>query len=170
MSVRPWLIDTTSLTQRLIGVCDGAFRVEVIAQGWRAPMRNEAFALELAPERYALVREVHLRCGEKRWVYARTVIPPSTLSGANRRLAHLKSRSLGAMLFADPNTKRGEFEIAHITPRDSLYPRAVRAVRTPPPTLWARRARFVLRGQPLLVTEVFLPGVPAHPGAESWHR
>jgi len=169
-ALRPWLLDTASLTQRLIAVCHGAFRVELIAQGWRAPMRNEALALALRPERYAMVREVHLRCAERPWVYARTVIPATTLSGANRRLAHLKTRSLGAVLFADPNTERSEFEIACITPRDALYPRAVRALREAPDALWGRRARFVLRGQPLLVTEIFLPGVPAHPAADRWHR
>lgn len=169
-ALRPWLLDTASLTQRLISVCTGSFRVEVVAQGWRAPMRNESLALELSPARYALVREVHLRCRERPWVYARTVIPPATLSGPNRRLAHLKTRSLGAVLFADPSTERGEIEIARITPRDTLYARAVRELADAPPEMWGRRARFVLRGQPLLVTEVFLPGVPVHPGDERWQR
>lgn len=166
----PWLLDTASLTQRLISVCRGAFRVELIAQGWRAPMRNEALALALRPECYAMVREVHLRCAERPWVYARTVIPATTLSGANRRLAHLKTRSLGAVLFADPATERGEFELAQLTPRDALYPRAVHALNPAPEMLWGRRARFLLRGQPLLVTEIFLPGVPVHPAANCWHR
>lgn len=169
-SVRPWLLDAASLTQQLISVCTGAFRVEIIAQGRRTPMRNEALALDLAPERYAMVREVHLRCAERPWVYARTVIPPATLSGVNRRLAHLKTRSLGAVLFADPSTERGEVEVARITARDTLYARAARGLRQAPDVLWGRRARFLLRGQPLLVTEIFLPGVPAHPGAEYWRR
>lgn len=161
--LHPWLLDSSSLTQRLIAVCRGAFQVEVIAQSWRAPMRNESRRLGLTPGRYALVRQVYLRCQEQALVYARTVIPAATLCGPNRRLAHLKSRSLGAVLFADPATERGAFELARLTPRDRLYALATRDLTSRPAELWGRRARFLLRGQPLLVSEIFLPGVPPHP-------
>jgi chorismate lyase len=35
----------------------------------------------------ALIREVHLLCDDRPWVFARTIIPISTLRGRERRLA-----------------------------------------------------------------------------------
>lgn len=161
--VRPWLFDTASLTQRVVCACRATFRVEVIRQSWRRPMRNEAFALDLPPQTLARVREIHLRCGEVPWVYARTVIPRATLTGRNRRLARLGARSLGAILFADPSMERGEVEIACVTPADKLYQHATQGLASKPAELWARRARYSLDGRPLLVSEIFLPSLPAFP-------
>lgn len=159
----PWLFDTASLTQRLIAACSGTFRVEVVAQSWRRPMRNEAFALRLRADAYVLVREVHLRCAEVPWVYARTVIPRATLVGPNRRLAHLHARSLGAVLFADPSMQRREVEIARLSPADKLYPQASQALGSRPAELWGRRTQYSLGGRPLLVSEIFLPSLPDFP-------
>jgi chorismate lyase len=53
------------------------------------------------------LREVYLLCDGVPWVYARTAIPRETLTGRHRRLAYLKTRPLGAMLFADPGMARG---------------------------------------------------------------
>jgi len=159
--LRPWLLDTASLTERVVAACAGTFRVEVVRQSWRRALRNEAFALDLRPEAYALVREVYLRCGETRWVYARTVVPRASLTGANRRLTRLRARSLGAMLFADPSLARGEVEIARVTPADKLYAHATRGLDASPAELWARRTRYALHAQPLLVSEIFLPSLPA---------
>lgn len=161
----PWLFDTSSLTQRVIHACRGTFRVEVIRQAWRRPMRNEAFALGLRPDAYALVREVHLRCAEVPWVYARTVIPRATLVGLNRRLARLGARSLGDVLFADPSLERGEVEVGRTTAADKLYARATQALFPPPAELWGRRTMYSLGNRPLLVSEVFLPALPDFPDA-----
>ena len=74
-------------------------------------MSNEARVLGMSMSGRALVREVQLLCNGVPWVYARTVIPRRTLSGRQSRLAHIKSRSLGAMLFADPSMRRGELQL-----------------------------------------------------------
>lgn len=137
--------------------------MDVLAQRWAHPMRNEARALGLNSGRFALVREVCLRCDEVAWVYARTVIPRVTLTGATRRLARLRARSLGAFLFADPTLRRGGTEIARLTPRDPLYGLATRALAAPPGVLWGRRARFTVHGKALLVSEIFLPAIPDFP-------
>lgn len=157
--LRPWLLDEGSLTRRVIDACCGPFRVRVVSQRWRRPMRNEAQALDLRPEWRALVREVQLLCGEVAWVYARTVIPRTTLTGRERRLAHLGSRSLGAVLFADPTLERAQTELARLVPGDALYAGIAATLARPPAELWGRRTRFALRGKPLLVSEVFLPAI-----------
>ena len=59
----PWLLDTDSLTQRLIEVCGGEFRVHVLNQAWDRPRPEEAQVLGMRPHGHAIVRQVHLRCG-----------------------------------------------------------------------------------------------------------
>lgn len=162
-AVLPWLLDPASLTRRLQFVCHGAFRVQVIAQGWVRPQQNEAFALGMRERTWGFVREVVLRCNDRPWVYARTVIPRTTLTGPRRALTRLKTRPLGAVLFADPTLTRGPVEIAQLTPCDLLYPSAVRPLTHAPDSIWGRRSVFRLDDHPLLVSEIFLPGIPPCP-------
>jgi chorismate--pyruvate lyase len=159
----PWLFDSSSLTQRLQSACAGRFRVQVIRQSWAPPMRNEARALGVRPSSRALVRQVYLLCDDVPWVYARTVIPRVTLSGRRRRLARLRSRSLGAVLFADPTMERGAVELAALRPGDRLFDHATHGLRARPDTVWGRRALFRLGGRPLLVCEFFLPDIAEFP-------
>lgn len=154
-----WLVDTESLTRRIMHYCDNGFRVEVINQGWMRPMRNEAARLQLKQGYFALVRQVYLYCGDVPWVYARTIIPPQTLTGKQRCLAGLKSRSLGATLFADPTMQRDPVEITQLTARDKLFDVATRFSKPCPESIWGRRSIFRLSGKPLLVSEIFLPPV-----------
>lgn len=115
--------------------------------------------VDLEWQRMALVREVFLECDGTPWVFARTVVPPRTLRGPARRLAHLGERSLGAVLFADPRVTRGEVELARLTPGERLHGRVREHAGRDPGEVWARRSRFDIRGRPLLVTEVFLPAL-----------
>src|SRR3989338_5272639 len=155
----PWLLDTASLTQRLIDACRSEFRVHVLNQDWGRPRPDEARALGMRAQGRALVRQVQLLCGGRPWVYARTLLPRATLTGPERRLAHLKSRSLGAVLFADPTMQRGRTEIVRLCPTDDLYTLAAQTLDTLPAEIWGRRTVFRLRGKPLLVSEFFLPGI-----------
>lgn len=157
------LLDPASLTRRIQAACPGYFCVQVLAQGWARPQHNEVLALGMRDGSWGFVREVHLLCDDKPWVYARTVIPRTTLTGPRRRLTHLKSRPLGAVLFADPSMRRAAVEIARLTPCDKLYPAALRHLVERPPMIWGRRSLFTLGGKPLLVSEIFLPSIPPQP-------
>lgn len=152
-----WLLDRASLTQRIVNACHGQFRVQVLAQEWSRPMSNEAHALHMSASGHALVRQVLLLCDEVPWVYARTVIPRTTLTGPERRLAYLRSKSLGATLFADPTMQRSEVQVARVTARDRLHDIVGGYLGQPPDSLWGRRSVFTLRNKPLLVSELFLP-------------
>lgn len=163
--LRPWLLDSASLTQRLIRACCEAFRVELLGQSWRRPLLTEARALEIDPDRYAWVRQVRLLCGQVPWVYARTVIPGSTLTGPQRRLTRLRTRSLGAVLFADPTMERGTFQIARLLPGDTLFTLAAAGLARRPSEIWGRRAIFRVNDKPLLVSEIFLPALGEFPPA-----
>ena len=107
--------------------------------------------LGLKPRQKALIREVLLMCNNEPWVYARSILPFSSLQGSLRFLRKLKNSALGALLFKDPKLTRSCFEIAKIELPEHLLPEA--KVRL----LYNRRSLFHLHQQPLLVTETFLP-------------
>lgn len=157
-----WLLDTASLTRRIQLACGGRFRVRVLAQGWGRPRRDEIAALGMRPNERALIRQVQLRCDERVWVYARTIIPHATLTGRQRRLAHLGSKPLGAVLFADPAMRREPVQLACVRRGQPLYEAACRDLHGRPAEIWGRRSVFRLAGKPLLVAEVFLPELPRH--------
>src|SRR4030065_432697 len=108
-------------------------------------------------------RAGRLLCDGRPWVFARTVIPRTTLTGPRRCLTRLKSRPLGAVLFADPSMQRGPVEIAQLTPCDKLYPAAIQHLSQHPEKIWGRRSFFTLGGKPLLSGRIFLPGIPPCP-------
>ncbi|MDH5181085.1 MAG: chorismate lyase [Gammaproteobacteria bacterium] len=154
-----WLFDASSLTARILQACHDTFRVEVISQGWQRPMLNEEQCLRINYRCNALVRQVRLYCGDKPWVFARTVIPRETLTGAEKHLAHLQNKPLGAVLFANPTMRRGEVEVAQIKPGQRLFQTATADMACKPASIWGRRSVFYLHSKPLLVSEIFLPDI-----------
>ncbi len=160
-AIWPWLLDPSSLTRRLQQACGGGFGVQVVRQHWELPLLSEARVLGIKAGRHVLVREVRLMCGTQPWVFARTVIPATTLTGPQRRLGHLGERPLGGLLFSDPSMRRGELEVARIVRGQPLFTLATAAQPLADHAIWGRRSLFYLRDKPLLVCEMFLPGVTA---------
>ncbi|HED16076.1 MAG TPA: chorismate lyase, partial [Gammaproteobacteria bacterium] len=141
--LRDWLTDANSLTSRIVRQCDH-FRVQVAAQYRQRPMLSEAQNLGIRPQVQGLVRQVHLLCKNRPWVFARTFIPLNTLRGKERRLAYLGDRPLGAYLFARPDMHRGEIEIACIRAGQPLYEMALAGTshwtgHKRPEQIWGRR-------------------------------
>lgn len=155
---RAWLTDRGSLTSRIRERCP-AFSVKVLFQGLRCVNRDEFFLQPGRARRLALVREVYLMCRRTPVVFAHSVIDPRALRGSWRRLARLGSRPLGAALFADPRIRRYPLRQKKIGPYHDLYERACAPLRKRPASLWARRSLFMLGRWPILVTEIFLPGI-----------
>ncbi len=163
----PWLFEVDSLTQRLRQMCNGRFQVQVVRQARMRPLADERDALDMRNHEYALVRMVYLRCDEQPWVFARTVIPLRTLSGAQRRLGCLGTRPLGEVLFTDHSMRRSAVEVARLVPGSMLFElataRATASAVTSPmqqsQDIWGRRSVFYLQGKPLLVSEFFLPAL-----------
>jgi chorismate lyase len=162
-----WLLDTASLTRRVQGLCAGEFRVRVLSQVRGRPRLDETRVLGMRPGGLAIIRQVQLLCEAQPQVYARTVIPLSSLSGRLRRLARLGARPLGAMLFADRGIRRGDVELARIRRGEALYTDVAGDQPQSDGEIWGRRSIFRLARKPLLVSEIFLPGFPpgeaAHP-------
>ena len=160
-----WLLDRESLTLRLQQLCPGkppcGFRVQVLSQLQTVPRLDETQALAMQPREMAVIRQVLLLCGKQPWVYARTVIPVSSLRGKLQQLTGLGTRPLGGVLFADPGMRRGMLELAEIFPGQAVFAAATAHTRHQPASIWGRRSVFWLSGKPLLVSEVFLPDFPA---------
>jgi chorismate--pyruvate lyase len=148
-----WLFDRGSLTQRLIELSHGHFRVAVLREDWRAPMPWERDALNLPARHIALVREVALLCNEKPLVYARSVLPATTLIDENRHLKMLGTKPLGAALFNSPSLKREPIVVAAIT-----HLKTTPYITKQNPA-YARCSVFYLANKPLLVSEIFLPEI-----------
>lgn len=153
---RPWLRDRGSLTRRIQQRCP-ALRVQVVFQGLRRANRDEHFLFTRRTR--VLVREVFLYCRRTPVVFAHSVIDVRDLRGVWRRLAGLGTRPLGAALFADPRIERYPLRQKKLNRHHELYQRAAAGLPKVPPTLWARRSLFTLDKSPILVTEVFLPGI-----------
>ncbi len=153
--VENWLFDTSSLTARLIQRYGQSFNVQLLSQTRQRMNAEEKSAMNLFDNQAALQREVLLCDNKTPLVYARTVIPLSTLSGPLRRYAHLGERPLGAILFADRTMRRGEVEVTSSLPQHCVD--SVQALSQTGKTVWGRRSVFRVSDKPLLVSEYFLP-------------
>ncbi len=165
-----WLADEASLTAKLMALSQGRFRVQLLRQGLARPRLDERKLPGLGSQP-ALVREVVLYGGDEPWVFARSLLPLSSLTGSLRRLRHQGTRPLGAFLFSQPHLRRGPIAVCalnrhHAYLPDDLLPRDGNA--------WGRRSVFYLHNRPLLVSEVFLEplsrriasSIAANPGPE----
>lgn len=100
-------------------------------------------ALLPASQRYWL-REVRMFGDGVPWLEGRTVIPEQTLSGSDRGLLDLNTTQLGRYVFKDNRLTRDYIQIGRQG------------------ELWARLSLLRLSGNPLLLTEVFLPASPVY--------
>jgi chorismate--pyruvate lyase len=155
---RAWLTWRGSLTWRIVAR-SGAFRVERLQQRAKFPNDDEYAKLGQPAHRLALVREVILHADGEPVVLAHSIAGYRDLSGAWRSLRGLGSRPLAEALFANPLVERDPLEFTRVDSRHPLWRRAAEVFGPGLPPLWARRSRFRLKGRPLLVTEVFLPGI-----------
>lgn len=162
---RHWLLDEGSLTRRLID-SGGRFRVQRLHQSWGTPRASERAVLRCPPRSAALVREVALLLDDEPVVFARSVFPQRSLRGSLAHLRRLRARSLGAILFSDPGMRRSPFQLARLAPHSAYLPPALRQSEP----AWARRSVFLLAGQRLLVSEVFLAAFRPRTATRAFER
>ena len=157
-SYHRWLTDRGSLTRRLQACCP-AFSVRAVHQRLDRPCRDELSAVKSRARERVLVREVYLYCHETPVVFAHSVLNRRHLRGAWRSISRQGMKPLGAALFANPLVKRTPLYFKKLAPHHELYLRACRLLKALPSHLWGRRSVFIMRGKPIMVTEVFLPGI-----------
>ncbi len=150
--LRQWLLDDGSLTRRLIQLCGHDFNVQLLGACRGRLRQDERRALSVREGEQAHVREVYLCSGSMPLVYARTVIPLTTLQGTARRLAHMGKRPLGALLFSSKGMRRAGIQVSRL-PGNRLQC----DLNNEP--VWGRRSVFYLADKPLMVSEYFLPSL-----------
>lgn len=150
--LREWLLDKHSLTAKLVALSAQVFRVEVLSQTIAVPSLDERQALGMQEKQVALVREVVLYGQDQPWVFARSLLPLSSLVGELRHLRKQGNRPLGAFLFRQPHLERGAIAVSVIKPEHGYVPTTLLSEQP----VWGRRSVFSLAGKPLLVSEVFL--------------
>ena len=158
--LQSWLLDPTSLTARLKTHCH-QFRVELLGQQVEYCQAHEAVA-DIPVGEKVLVREVLLYCDDKPHVFARSLLPLSSLTGEEQALTNLGSQSLGQVLFNNPSLERKMIEVAAFDLNSSVGGLAKNLQLSFTHTLWGRRSIFMLENKPLMVSEVFLPGTFAY--------
>lgn len=151
--VRDWLTDGGSLTLRLKRY--GVFRVVPGVHHIAIPRADERALLGLPERRAALIREVTLLLDDTPVVQARSVLPLTSLQGANRALGHMGSRSLGQALYQRPACTRDRVWVRFAPPASGSA------------ACWGRQSRFLKREKPLLVAEYFLPALWERVGASA---
>jgi chorismate--pyruvate lyase len=155
-SLVPWLRDRGSLTQRIRERCEN-FTVRPVRSGLARIAFDESALLGIAPHRLAWSREVFLYADGEPVVFAHSACAPEHLRGAWGAVRGLGSRPLGELLFSHPQVVRRPLHYKALHAHHPLHRSA--APGDAPERLWARRSLFTLHGAPLLVTEVFLPGI-----------
>lgn len=155
-SLQSWLLDDGSLTAKLIKLSHGEFHVEVLRQVHGRASLSETQALGIDPQHICLIREVILRGHNQPWVFARSVLPLSSLTGSLRHLRKQGTRPLGAVLFSQPHLQRSPIALSLISSHHGYVP----AELLGDAAVWGRRSIFSIDAKPLLVSEVFLPEFP----------
>lgn len=140
---RNWLTERGSMTRRLERYC-GQIRVRRFREGF-VPACIEPGEAALLPDcgRFWL-REVMLYGYDKPWLTARTLVPAATKAGPAQYVLSLGDVPLGQWLFRHRPPARDIMQFGRVG------------------DLWARRARLLPDGQPLLLTEAFLPDCPLY--------
>jgi chorismate lyase len=158
VELQPWLRNSGSLTGRIMQRCE-RFSVQNVKDGKARIAFDESAILKIAPTQLAWSREVFLLADDSPVVFAHSACSIRALQGAWHSLRNLGNRPLGAVLFSHPEVSRQPLHYNALRAQHPLYRRATSVLKDPPDRLWARRSLFYLHGEPLLVTEVFLPGI-----------
>lgn len=158
-SLIDWVLDAGSFTKRLEHYGQTSPLVQVLYQGWQFPCLEERIVLGISPRVYALIREVLIYSKGVVCMFARTVFPMTTVTGKEQQFLYLKNRSLGSVLFNDPQIERGGFEFACIQSGMAWYEQVKAHVPSSSNELWARRSFFYIKNKPLLLAEMFLPAL-----------
>ena len=142
-----WLLESESLSRRLAQYCQH-FTVTVLAQTMISNSHLSVMERQLVGDSDCLEREVMLYGDQQPWVFARTLIPMTTLSGEEKDLVDLGNIPLGYRVFNDKNSRRDALEVANLGTQQQ--PR------------WARRSRLWINEKPMLVAELFLIESPVY--------
>lgn len=142
-NIADWLMELGSMTRRFEQHCQ-CVHVEPQQECFITPDMLGEDADHLPESQRYWLREIILYGDNVPWLLGRTVIPEETLSGPDRALVDLGTLPLGRYLFSGDALTRDYIQVGR---QDNL---------------WARRSLLRLSGNPLLLSEVFLPASPLY--------
>jgi chorismate--pyruvate lyase len=151
----PWLEEPGLLTARVRAACGAAARLRLLRLEPAALDQHIARRLGV-DDATCLLREIEFTCGARRWIFAQTVLPQSTVQH-HPWLRDLGDRALGESLNVVEDVRRDPLEYRELHGSHPLAQAA--GADESVGTLWARRAAYRLGGSPILVQEVFLPAL-----------
>lgn len=157
--IRPWLIETGSLTKKIKSLCIDEFSVQLISQTVRVITTDERQLLQLSLGNKVIVRQVYLLCGNTVVVYARSLIPVLALHDRFASLDKLGEQPLGEKIFSDPQLERGQIEWVLINAANPIYHTVTRHLVDKPTHISGRRSLFYGAKKPILISEYFLPAI-----------
>jgi chorismate--pyruvate lyase len=156
-AIRQWLEDSGSLTRRLRRLGGRDFHLEVLGESWVRSGGDDLSMLGSAASRVR-VRRVRLAARGIHLVFACTRMPPETLA-RHPWLGRLGQKPLGEALADRTDVVRRPFEFAVLPVGHQLLRDALHGTDIMPGKLWGRRSLFLIGESPILVYEVFLPGL-----------
>ena len=155
VALEPWLAEPGLLTARVRAACGAATRLRLLRLE-PAPMDPHIARRLGVEDATCLLREIEFTCGARRWIFAQTVLPQSTVQH-HPWLRDLGDKALGESLNAVEDVRRDPLEYRELHGNHPLAQAA--GVDGSAGSLWARRAAYRLGGWPILVQEVFLPAL-----------
>ncbi len=158
-NVQSWVYELNSLTRRLRSHYGQTLAVEILFHHWRSPFLSECLQLNIAHQRYNLIREVVLHADGQPLILARTILPQKTIKFAKRNLSHLGNRPLGEVIFSYPQLERKQLNISCLKANE--WSQALNKKIQVSDQVWGRRTLYAIHHQPLLVSEFFLEGALA---------
>lgn len=152
-----YFIDPRSSSKWLREITNNQIEFRLVLAEWGHANLEECLMLNIIPNTLVWIREVEWVYQDTLWVYARVVIPETSLVKEAKKFTEIGSQSLGDILFTDPCLKRSPFEICRLTQNHPYYMYACKDINWFPKELWARRSIFHFHNQPLLINEIFTP-------------
>ena len=156
---RAWLTHSGSLTQRLRTVTRGQIQHRVVQEDYASPAKEECLVLGMQRGANAHIREIDWWYLEKLWVAARVIIPEHTWDNGGRPLRTVGKRSLGDILFSNPNLQRSKLQFAQLNKDHPYFYRVSHHLSLDSDFIWARRSIFYFNRNPLLIIEMFAPEI-----------
>lgn len=137
--IKSWLLEQGPITKRIKSIAE--FRLELIQDELSDATDDEILFLKIDSEEIR-IREVILFGNENPMVFARTIIPNTTIEKGLKELGKIGNKPLGDILFEKDIFSKEDIVFASFKDKESLF--------------WGRKIKYTVKDQPFSVMEVFL--------------
>ena len=137
--IKSWLLEQGPITKRIKSIAE--FRLELIQDELSDATDDEILFLKIDSEEIR-IREVILYGNENPMVFARTIIPDTTIEKGLKELGKIGNKPLGDILFEKDIFSKEDIVFASFKDKESLF--------------WGRKIKYTVKDQPFSVMEVFL--------------